>query len=182
MPDIKTTEDLMLFLINLFGEKYPQSAILKGGMALRLLDCPRFTNDLDYIFIPYASKKDIVSDICQLLDVQQELEYKYNLNSKCLRIRINYNDILTQVKINVAKNCPSVAISTNALASRTGQLSRIIQIMDYSISMAHKLAAWNERKLVRDLYDLHFLLCVFKDFTGFGYINRTIKKSSFNQM
>jgi len=51
MPDIKTTEDLMLFLINLFGEKYPQSAILKGGMALRLLDCPRFTNDLDYIFI-----------------------------------------------------------------------------------------------------------------------------------
>jgi len=176
MPDIKTTEDLMLFLINLFGEKYPQSAILKGGMALRLLDCPRFTNDLDYIFIPYASKKDIVSDICQLLDAQQGLEYTYNLNSKCLRIRINYNDILTQVEINVAKNCPSVAISTNALASRTGQLSRIIQIMDYSISMAHKLAAWNERKLVRDLYDLHFYYVFLKILPDLDILTERLKK------
>ena len=38
MADIGNNEDLMLFLINLFGQKFPQSAILKGGMALRLLD------------------------------------------------------------------------------------------------------------------------------------------------
>ncbi|MFA6715656.1 MAG: nucleotidyl transferase AbiEii/AbiGii toxin family protein [Victivallaceae bacterium] len=176
MPDIKTTEDLMLFLINLFGERYPQSAILKGGMALRLLDCPRFTNDLDYIFIPYTSKKDIVSDICQLLDKQPGLEYKYNLNSKCLRIRINYSEILTQIEINVAPECPSVAISTSALASRTGQLSRIIKIMDYSVSMAHKLAAWNERKLVRDLYDLNFYYTFLKVLPNLNTLKERLKK------
>lgn len=156
MPDIKTTEDLMLFLINLFGEKFPQSAILKGGMALRLLDCPRFTNDLDYLFIPFSSKNDIVGDICRLLDEQEGLTYKHYLNSKCLRISVERNGVMTQIEINVAKTCPSVAISTSALASRTGQLSRIIKIMDYRVSMAHKFAAWNERKLVRDLYDLNF--------------------------
>ena len=68
MADINTVEELMLFIINLFGEHFPQSAILKGGMALRLLDCPRFTNDLDYVFIPYKSKNDIVDDVCKLLD------------------------------------------------------------------------------------------------------------------
>lgn len=176
MPEIKTLEDLMLFLINLFGEKYPQSAILKGGMALRLLDCPRFTNDLDYIFIPYSSKRDIVHDICQLLDEQQGLEYKYNLNSKCLRIRINYHNISTQVEINVAQSCPSVAISTNALTAKTGQLSRIIKIMDYDVSMAHKLAAWNERKLIRDLYDLHFYYVFLQVLPNLDILTERLKK------
>jgi len=46
MSNIETTEELMLFLIHLFGENFPQSAILKGGMTLRLLDSPRYTNDL----------------------------------------------------------------------------------------------------------------------------------------
>lgn len=156
MPEINKTEDLMLFLINLFGEKFPQSAILKGGMALRLLDCPRFTNDLDYIFIPFKSKKDIVDEVCALLDEQEGLNYEYSLNSKCLRIRVESNGVLTQIEINVAETCPAVPISTSALAIGTGQLSRIIKIMDYRAAMAHKLAAWNERKLVRDLYDLNF--------------------------
>ncbi len=156
MADINTAEELMLFIINLFGEHFPQSAILKGGMALRLLDCPRFTNDLDYVFIPYKSKNDIVDDVCKLLDSVDGLNYTYNLNSKCLRIKINYNNILTQVEINVAKDCPSVPISTESLAVVASQLSRVVRIMDYRVSMAHKLAAWNERRLVRDLYDLNF--------------------------
>jgi predicted nucleotidyltransferase component of viral defense system len=156
MTEIKKTEDLMLFLINLFGESFPQSAILKGGMALRLLDCPRFTNDLDYIFVPFDSKKDIACDICALLDKQEGLRYKYSLNSKCMRIHVEYNGVLTQLEINVAKTCPAVAVSTSALVAGTRQLSRIINIMDYRVAMSHKLAAWNERKLVRDLYDLNF--------------------------
>jgi len=156
MTEIKTTEELMLFLINLFSERYPQSAILKGGMALRLLDCPRFTNDLDYIFIPYRSKKDVVNILRHSLDGIDDLVYQYSLNSKCLRVKIAYNEITTQIEINVAEDCPSTAITTEALAAKTGQLSRVIRVMDFKEAMAHKLAAWNERHLVRDLYDLHF--------------------------
>jgi len=178
MPEIKKTEDLMLFLINLFGEKFPQSAILKGGMALRLLDCPRFTNDLDYIFIPFSSKKDIIDDICALLDDQEGLSYKYNLNSKCLRIRVESNGIMTQIEINVAETCPAVAISTSALASGTGQLSRIIRIMDYSAAMSHKFAAWNERKLVRDLYDLNFYYTFLKVLPDLKILSERLEKVS----
>jgi len=168
----------MLFLINLFGEKFPQSAILKGGMALRLLDCPRFTNDLDYIFIPFSSKKDIAGDICALLDEQEGLKYKYNLNSKCLRIHVESNGVMTQIEINVAKTCPAVAISTSALASGTGQLSRIINIMDYRAAMAHKLAAWNERKLARDLYDMNFYYTYLKVLPDLEILSWRLKKVS----
>ena len=162
MLDIKNTESLMLFLINLFGEKFPQSAILKGGMALRMLDCPRYTNDIDYTFIPYDSKADVVGNICAILDDIEGLKYFYRMNSKCIRIKINYGEIFTQVEINVAKVCPSVAVSTESLASNIGQLSSIIRVMDYKVAMAHKLAAWNERGLVRDLYDLQFYYAYLK--------------------
>jgi len=156
MADIQTTDDLMLYLINLFAEKFPQNAILKGGMSLRLLDCPRFTNDLDYIFIPFKSKKDIEGDICKVLDGVEGVEYTYSMNSKCLRIKLNYNGILTQVEINVAGECKSVPVSTESLASETNQLPQIVRIVDYGVAMANKLAAWNERQLTRDLYDLNF--------------------------
>jgi hypothetical protein len=29
--------------------------------------------------------------------------------------------------------------------------------MDFSVALSHKLAAWNERRLLRDLYDAYFL-------------------------
>jgi predicted nucleotidyltransferase component of viral defense system len=156
MNNIETTEGLMLFIINLLGESFPQSAILKGGMTLRLLDSPRYTNDLDYTFIPYKSKKEILESILKVLDSIDSLTYTYSLNSKCLRIKVEYNSLLTQIEVSVAKECPSISLSTASMAATTGQLSRVIRVMDYSVSMSHKLAAWNERNLVRDLYDLHF--------------------------
>ena len=175
MNNLETTEELMLFLINLFGEKFPQSAILKGGMTLRLLDSPRYTNDLDYVFIPYKSKKEIVERILKVLDDIDELTYTHNLNSKCLRFKVKYNNLLTQIEINVAQDCPSVSASTASMAINTGQLSRVIRIMDYSVSMAHKLAAWNERKLVRDLYDLYFYYVFLKILPDMSTLEERLK-------
>ncbi len=51
MENINSRESLMLYLINLIGEKFPQSAILKGGMSLRLLDSPLLKIYMIYIFI-----------------------------------------------------------------------------------------------------------------------------------
>ena len=34
----------------------------------------------------------------------------------------------------------------------------MLHIVDHSVSMANKLAAWNERRLARDLYDIWFFL------------------------
>jgi hypothetical protein len=38
-------------------------------MELRLLDCPRYTNDLDYVFIPFASKKEVSKILADALCV-----------------------------------------------------------------------------------------------------------------
>lgn len=38
-----------------------------------------------------------------------------------------------------------------------GQPSRIVRVMALDYALAHKLAAWNERRLLRDLYDGYFL-------------------------
>jgi predicted nucleotidyltransferase component of viral defense system len=156
MPNISSLEGLMIFLINTFAEKFPQSAILKGGMCLRLLDCPRLTNDIDYIFVPYSSKNDILEGVLGMLDEIDGLSYEYTLNSKCLRIRVRYGELETQIEANVAQEHSTTFISTAALSRQLGLLGRIVQVSSYDTAMANKLAAWNERALLRDLYDLYF--------------------------
>lgn len=178
MYEIKKLDDLMIFLINLIGEKFPQSAILKGGMSLRLLSSPRFTNDLDYIFIPYKSKKEIVNDFCDLLSSVKGLEFSHTLNSKCLRIKLSYNNIRTQIEINVAEYCPSTVMSTAEFSSNSNQLSRIVRVMDYEVAMAHKFAAWNERNLVRDLYDLYFFYVYIRVLPHFSVLEDRLTKIS----
>jgi predicted nucleotidyltransferase component of viral defense system len=39
------------------------------------------------------------------------------------------------------------------LARALGQAPRVIRVMDSGVALANKLAAWNERRLLRDLYD-----------------------------
>ncbi len=176
MPDIATVEGLMIFLINTFSEKFPQSAILKGGMCLRLLDCPRLTNDIDYVFIPYSSKKDILKSVLAVLDGIEGLTYKYSMNSECLRIRVQYGDLLTQIEANVAKECSATSITTVGVARQHGLLGRIVQITSYDVAMANKLAAWNERVLVRDLYDLYFYYAMVQAMPNLDVLEKRLQK------
>ena len=176
MPDISTVEGLMIFLINTFSEKFPQSAILKGGMCLRLLDCPRLTNDIDYVFVPYSSKKDILQGVLDVLDEIDGLTYEYNMNSKCLRIRIRYGELATQVEANVAKEYSATSISTAAISRQQGMLGRIVQLASYDVSMANKLAAWNERALMRDLYDLYFYYTMVQVMPEMAVLEKRLKK------
>lgn len=180
MPEITTNEGLMIFLINLFAEKFPQSAILKGGMSLRLLECPQLTNDIDYIFIPFKSKKDIVAEIISLLDEIENLDYQYSLNSKCLRIKISYGEFATQIEANVAMECPTTSISTTSIARENGLLGQVVQVVSYETAMANKLAAWNERHLVRDLFDLYFYYSRVRVMPDTTVLRERLKKISSN--
>jgi hypothetical protein len=49
-------------------------------------------------------------------------------------------------------------MATAALANAVGQPSQVVRIMEPSVALAHKLAAWNERRIVRDLYDAYFFV------------------------
>ncbi len=54
MIEIETSEGLMVWLMNYLADTFGNSAVLKGRMELPLLDCPRHTNDIDYVFAPYC--------------------------------------------------------------------------------------------------------------------------------
>ena len=71
----KSLEKLMVEVMNLFSERFSQQAILKGGMVLKLLGSLRNTNDLDYVFVPYSSKKDISGRILEVLSDLPEQSY-----------------------------------------------------------------------------------------------------------
>ena len=77
MIEAKTQQSLMVWLINFIADKFGNSAILKGGMELRLLDCPRFTNDLDFIFVPYSSKKDVSKIVIEALNKVPDLAVRH---------------------------------------------------------------------------------------------------------
>jgi len=150
-------DSLFIWLIHSISETFHDRAILKGGMALRLIESPRNTNDLDYIFVPYESKKDILVDLENIVSDIPDSEIDISLHSKSVRINIYHKKTSIQLEANVGKECKSLPISTSSYAKRVNETGRIINIMDLNVALSHKLCAWNERRLVRDLYDIYFL-------------------------
>lgn len=160
MPTPDAREGLMVRIMNHFADVFGPQAVLKGGMVLRLLDCPRFTNDLDYVFVPHASKKEIVSQVIKALQALDGVKVTHSLNSKCLRCQVMGEAARVQVEVQVAKKCATTELSTIRLAHAHRQQGHIIRVMSFESALAHKLAAWNERRLLRDLYDAYFLFTV----------------------
>jgi predicted nucleotidyltransferase component of viral defense system len=151
-------ERLLAQILDIFAQKFDKKAVLRGGMVLRILGSPRFTNDLDYVFVPYSSKKEIVEEILTCLSKIENAEITHSLNSKCLRVAIATPEATVQVEAKVAMEV-KIATSSTRLFSPLHQLPpRLIPVMDYELALAHKMAAWNERRLTRDIYDIWFYL------------------------
>ncbi|PWJ62784.1 MULTISPECIES: nucleotidyl transferase AbiEii/AbiGii toxin family protein [unclassified Fibrobacter] len=155
MENFRNVEELLAWIVDFFAVKFGNSAILKGGMSLRLMHSPRFTNDVDYIFIPFDSKKDVKTIIEDELSKINGLKFESSLNSKALRILISFGNQQAQIEISAEKDCPSIPMSSSLLSTPYGRPARIIRVMEPSIAFAHKIAAWNERGLMRDLYDVY---------------------------
>ena len=43
MENFKNTEELLAWVVNFFATEFGNHAIIRGGMALRLLNSPRYT-------------------------------------------------------------------------------------------------------------------------------------------
>jgi hypothetical protein len=151
-------QELLAVVLDRIAETFGARAILRGGMVLRILGSPRFTNDLDYVFIPYKSKKDIVPEIIACLEGIEGVKLRHSLNSKCLRIVLTREGTMVQVEAKAALAEESEAASTRLFFRQFGLAPRVIPVVGHSVALADKLAAWNERRLVRDLYDVWFFL------------------------
>lgn len=152
-----TPDRLFLWVMHRFASLFDRHAILKGGMALRLLDSPRSTTDIDYLFVPYRSKREVRRLIERALAELEDATYDIDLLSKMLRTRLRVDDAEIQIEVNVALECPTVAMATGGFARSQGQPSQVVAVMDPARALSEKLAAWNERRLLRDLYDCYFL-------------------------
>ena len=154
----KKEDELLAKTIDIITEKFGAKAILRGGMVLKALGSIRYTNDVDYVFVPYKSKNEIVKDLVECLNKIPNSEISYSLNSKCLRIKIKVEDTMIQVEAKVAKKMNTEFITNKLISYEHNLPVRIIPIVNHSISMANKLAAWNERRLIRDVYDIWFFI------------------------
>jgi len=155
---MKQQEALLYKVIDLFAERFDKHAVLHGGMVLRVLGCERMTNDLDYVFVPFKSKKDIVSDVVTTLEQLEDAQVSYSLNSRCLRVTVQATEAMIQVEVKTALEIPTNVVSTKDFAANYGFSARLIPVVDYSVALANKIAAWNERRLIRDIYDIWFYL------------------------
>ncbi len=153
-----TERGLFLWVLHRFAEAFEEHAVLKGGIALALHDCPRATNDIDYVFVPFESKKDIVERLREVLSEIEGAQVTVVPDSKMIRAELRVDAAAIQIEANVDLECPSFAMPTSGFALAQGQPSRLVRVMRLDRALAHKIAAWNERRILRDLYDIYFLV------------------------
>lgn len=160
MPDSPSLESLLVRLLHHVSEAIPSRSVVKGGLVLRLLDCPRQTNDLDVVLLPFGSKRDAAPLLEEALRRFPCDELDIRVHSTAIRARIRQGDLVAQVEASVAEECPATPMTTASLARLHGELPRLVQVMRFDIALANKLGAWMERALLRDLYDINYWVSI----------------------
>ena len=100
----------------------------------------------------------MVDDLVSALQRIDDAHVTYTLNSKCLRVALSRHDVSVQIEVKTARDLPVSLVSNRDLARQYGLPPRLIPVVDYPVALADKMAAWNERRLVRDVYDIWFYL------------------------
>jgi predicted nucleotidyltransferase component of viral defense system len=156
MADDKEREILLLQLMHIVADTFKDTAVLKGGMYLRLLKSKRMTQDIDYVFKTKESRKIIASRLKQAVEREGISIKDTRLNSRGIIMRVEKNETLAMIEISIADklNCPTEKTTTSALADQYEMSPRVITVMSLAESYAHKIAASLERSTMRDLYDL----------------------------
>lgn len=166
-------EELLLRVIHLMAEKFKDRVVLEGGMLLRLLGCPRSTQDVDCILLSNESKKTLAPKIKRALaELEGARVAEVSLNSRGIFIRLESSDrpglkAMLEIGVAAALNLPTGHLSTVAIANKYFRGGRIVTTMALPEALANKIASALERDTLRDLYDLSILepLCAFDEAT-----------------
>jgi predicted nucleotidyltransferase component of viral defense system len=175
-------EALLLRLMHLIAEKFKAQAVLKGGMCLRLLNSPRSTQDIDYVFVGFDSRKDIMKGLEEIVQKEKDITITSSqLNSRGVFVDIASNSITAQLEISVAPapTLPPEQMTTSSLAQRYQMAAQIITVMSLKEAFANKIAAALERTVLRDLYDI----TIYQPLTTFdvGVLRKRLSKLVVNR-
>jgi predicted nucleotidyltransferase component of viral defense system len=159
---VNGTEELLVRLLNHLAEKLKDRMILKGGMLLRLLESPRPTQDLDFVFVSKESRKVLVKEIVAAIEEIEGMQVtRQDLNSRGIFIDVREeagkNKATLEIDVAPAPHLPPEPISTARLSSRYSLAGHVVSAMALPEAFAHKIAACLERGVTRDLYDLFLL-------------------------
>lgn len=152
---------LLVKVLHHLTTTFKEHAVLKGGIELALFSSPRHTNDLDFVFVPYQSKKDIVDSIKECLSkLAEDVVVDATLTSKYAKFYVRQGLSQVEIEVSVASDIESIPMNTAAIAKPYNLLPQIVRVMKPEVALAHKIAAWNERRLLRDIYDIYFWFSV----------------------
>lgn len=149
-------ERLLVRLLHHLFEQMPTQIVLKGGFVLRLLECERKTNDIDIVLVPFVSKRAAAPLLEAALSTFPCDKTATHIHPTAIRVLVHEGDLVAQVEASIAEICPSVPMSTAALASIHHELPRIVRVMRFDVALSNKIGAWLERGLYRDLYDIFY--------------------------
>lgn len=156
---MKTPEELLTRVMNQLAETFRDRLILKGGMLLRLYNSPRFTRDVDFVFLSTESKKKLRDDLLQALRRMPEIRIVgVEVNSRGIFIDVadaeETQKVLIEVNVAASTHLPAEPLSSANLSQKYSLGGRVISTMALPEAFAHKIAATLERDTVRDIYDL----------------------------
>lgn len=181
MAAFRSTEELLAWLVDFASLRLGSHAILKGGMALRLLQSQRYTNDVDLVLVPFRSKRDAEATILGELRKVEGLEVESSMNSKALRLLVRHGGQSAQVEVSARESCPSEPASTTLLSAPYGLPPRFIRIMALPEAFAQKTAAWNERRLMRDIYDMYVFKSILQVAMDFATLDERLEQAKPNR-
>ena len=169
--------ELLVRILHHLTAHFKEHAILKGGIELALFSSSRATNDLDFVFVPFSSKKDIAKEIETCLkSLEPNVQVTHSLSSKNAKYYVQLNGMTVEVEASVDEAMESIVMNTAVLARPLNLPTHIVRVMKPEIALAHKIAAWNERRLLRDLYDMYFWFSVQQIHPDRGTLERRLKK------
>ncbi len=161
MREIRTQQELMLALIAFIANKFPQNAVLKGGMSMRAtFNCRRHTADIDWTFIPFKSKKpafDKLEKEIETLDYVRITGKGMHSTNGFFEVSLKSRpEIRTRIEFSAEKECPAIPVSGTEFAASVDLPGFILNVISPSVAMSNKLAAWLERDEIKDIYDIYY--------------------------
>ncbi len=157
MDETKERELLLLRLMHLIAGKFRNTAVLKGGMVLRLLNSPRMTQDVDYVFTTKESRKIIWGQLKKLIEDERDLtivDAQLNSRGIIVKVKSGNREVMLEIAVVDSLVLPPEQMTTTILSQQYQMPGQVITVMALSEAYANKIAACLERTTMRDLYDL----------------------------
>lgn len=146
-------ERAMLRVIHRIADHFGPEAVVKGGMSLRLYGFSRATQDIDFAFQPHRRKREFSDELVEVVNELMDVPATVASDSKKIRIQGRLEGIEVIVEASPHAAFEPEALTTAAMARGLHLRPQVVSVMPKGLAFAHKLGAWLDRRLIRDLYD-----------------------------